>query len=187
MTFLFQLHNKIKGFGLFEILISLVLFAVGVIAVTSLNAKTYKIIKNNELADFADRTMVKSLEYFKTPTTSDVQAQIEDWISLSTYPNLRANCYISPTSIVDDSGELEFTRLDDSSTLYDKCDSSIPPVYRLRTKVGSLYEGFNICEEVIVEKKTNGYKITSRVVYDIGTETKVNQLIGYRPFTYEGN
>lgn len=179
------LHNNINGFGLIEILISLAIFAIGVISVTTLNVRTYRVIKNNELADFADRTMVKSLEYFKTPTTSDVQAQIEGW--LSTSPDNRLNCYISPFSIVDDSGELLFLPYDYSSTLYENCDSSIPQVYKLKTKVGSLYEGFNICEQIIVEKKSNGYKITSRVVYNIDSETKINQLIGYRPFTYEGN
>lgn len=180
MTFLFQLHNKIKGFGLFEILISLVLFAVGVIAVTSLNAKTYKIIKNNELADFADRTMVKSLEYFKTPTTSDVQAQIEGWTGTSPF---RANTYI--TSIVDESSGLTFSLKDNLFAPISICDSTSS--FKLKTTVGSIYEGFNICEQTIIEKKINGYKITSRIVYDIGSETKINQLIGYRPFTYEGN
>ena len=180
MKLLLQLHNKIKGFGLFEILISLALFAGGVISVTSLNVKTYGIIKNNELADFADRTMVKALEYFKTPTTNDVQVQMEGWTGTSPYI---ANTYI--TSIVDESSELIFAFKDHLIAPISSCDPASP--FKLKTTVGSLYEGFNICEQTIIEKKINGYKITSRVVYDIGSETRINQLIGYRPFTYEGN
>lgn len=179
------LHNKIKGFGLIEILISLVIFAVGVISVTTLNVKTYRIIKNNELADFADRTMVKSLEYFKTPTI-DVQTNLENWMNSSPTKNVEVS--IDPSSLIDDSLPLLFRVLGYPSvmTLQDSCDPA--GLYKITTSPTSIYNGFVICEQVFIEKKTNGYKITSKVIYDIGvSEPKINQLIGYRPFTYEGN
>jgi hypothetical protein len=186
MTSLF--HNKIKGFGLFEIVISLAIFAVGVITITSLNVRTYRVIKNNELMDFADRTMVKSLEYFKSPTTNDsattkgVQAQLETWMLSSKV----ANVAISQDSPIDDSKELVF--VNQSSTklkINESCFSS--SLYKLKIDSNSLYGGLNICEQVIIEKKDNGYVITSIIVYQIDGETKTRQLIGYRPFTYEEN
>jgi prepilin-type N-terminal cleavage/methylation domain-containing protein len=178
-------HKKNKGFGIIEILISLAIFAIGVISITSLNAKTYRVIKNNELSDFADRTMVKALEYFKSPTTSDIQDKLEGWILSG--GGTEAYCSIISTSTIDESIKLEF-EYQDAGNYFPKpptCLSGNP--YKLNTSAESIYKDFYICEQIFVEKMTNGYKITSKVVYKIDTETKTNQLIGYRPFTYEGN
>jgi type II secretory pathway component PulJ len=184
---LLHLHRKkIFGFGLFEILISLAIFAVGVISITSLNVKTYRVIKNNELMDFADRTMVKALEYFKSPTTNDLQNMIELEMNAQGNTTKSINYSIDSNSLVDDGTVLNFVKRSyDATSLISTCTNG--SLYKLSTSPDSLYSGFDICEQIIIEKKVNGYKITSRVVYSIDTGTKINQLIGYRPFTYAEN
>jgi hypothetical protein len=180
-------HFKIKGFGLFEILISLAIFAIGIISITSLNVKTYMVIKNNELIDFADRTMIKALEYFKAPTTTTtattpgIQTLLEGWMNNVSNTNKVVNLSIDSSSALDDSTILKFKLQNFNNSSISECNLG---EYKISTTTGSIYEGFDICEQVIIEKKENGYKITSRIVYKIATETKINQIIGYRPFTY---
>jgi len=181
------IRNKIYGFGLFEILISLAIFAMGIISITSLNVKSFKVVKNNELMDFADRTMIKALEYFKSPTTTGVQATLEAWMANPPNTGGKVYTYIKNTSLVDENGILEFGLENYNGPTISDCTAGN---YKLRMASGSKYEGFNICEQVLIEKMTNGYKITSIVVYKIDvsnqadSQTKINQLVGYRPFTY---
>ena len=192
-----QLHHKNKklnAFGLFEIVLSLAIFGIGIISLTSMNAKTYKVIKNNELSDFANRTMVKTLEFFKSPTTSSTgtQQSTQKIISDAMFnepvkilpPFITIQFNIDPSAMIDTTDQLAFIKNSDSTPIVD-CSSTSS--YKVFVSSGSNYEGLIICNQIIVDKMTNGYKITSRIVYIIDGEIKKNELIGYRPFTYESD
>jgi len=181
----FSNKKRILAFGIFEILISLAIFGVGVISITSLNIKSYRVIKNNELADFSDRTMIKALEYFKSPTTTDgVQEQIES--DILNHGNI-ISYGVKDGSLIDDGVKLLFVNKGENNISRMITQCNLGNQFRVQATPNTIYENLELCLQVIVSKQENGYLIRSRVVYNIDTETKINELIGYRPFTYVSN
>jgi len=183
--------NKKPAFGLIEILISLAIFALAIISITSTNAKTYRIVKNNELADFSNRTMVKTLEFFKAPTTDSLVAGIQQSTQkiienalINNPPNPTKSVTFKSNSIIDTNAQLTFQEVENNPiSKIITCDSG--STYKVAVSPNSGYTGFDLCNQIIIEKKNDGYLIRSRIVYQIREITKINELIGYRPFTYD--
>lgn len=205
---MFTLKNrKLKAAGLIEILIAMVIFAIAIVAITSLNAKNYRQIKANEITDLANKLMVSSLEYLKAPTTNTlegngIQEQLEAFFQddpTKDYICIRVDGEI-------DSNDFNITKvtcpndpLTSANRLkFDECTNGSE--YLLDSSIGSGLEGITICNQIVVEKqlstsvpgRPDGYKIISRVVYKTPIWNKdnesyfyINEIFGFRPFTFE--
>jgi hypothetical protein len=203
-------NKKMKAYGLVEILISMAIFAVAIISITSLNAKNFKQIKANEISDLSNKLMVSTLEYMKSPSTGGVVESIQDKMEAALLNDLDgvvcfyiagdimniwaaeiyANFQIEPTTLNCDVNAASLTtsnyRLQPNS-----CTSS--SVYLIGT-TDTVLQGLKICNQIIVKRDaiSRGYLLISRVAYEKGVYDSttnssfgVNEIFGFRPYTYE--
>ncbi len=195
-----QIHNsqknKIKAWGLVEIMISIGIFGVAIISITSLNARSFNKIKDNELTDQSNRIMISAAEYFKSPA-QDVQDLLRTVPEVST-PSVPA--YFKLPSTVNNPFVIDASNIESSNWRWEKVTSLPLPTTLGNCTAGSIYQivfksaatadsasltsGFLLCSQVVVEKRTYGYQITSNISYRVGGIDKTNQIKAYRPFTY---
>lgn len=186
------------------------IFAMGVIALTSLNAQNYRQVKANEIADLANKIMVSTLEYMKSPSGSDAEDvdSVQNILDQALASNEKAcfalignidqgstfqigavtNPVYCPTgveSILNDSARLEWERCADALSPYNQLDAS---------SYSPNLQGLKICNQLIVTRDDieRGYIIISRVVYEKGlydsstnSNYSYNEIFGFRPYTYE--
>ena len=196
-------------------LIAMAIFAIAVISITSLNARSYMQIKTNELNDFANIFMVSSMEFMKTPTSTTasgtaVQTLIENAIAASgsTEVCFRMTGAINEAAptfgiihvnnpLLCPSGIAGTTPADiavrNSVLNLTNCNTS--NTYRLSI-TGVNISGLLACNIIIVKKvqtpQQQGYFIISRISYrtpikdpTTNSQFRVNEIFGFRPFTYE--
>lgn len=202
-------NNNFSAAGLIEILIAMVIFAIAIVAITSLNAKNFRQIKANEISDLANKLMISSLEYLKAPTTNTEQGEgiqeiIEGFLGSDDFTCLKVNGNIDTSAFSIE----EVTGFECPSNLienpekrlkFNECNGSS---YKLQANQGSGLEGLNICNQIIIKRQErdelantpDGFFIISRVVYETPVKNTqnnsnfyVNEIYGFRPLTYEEN
>lgn len=191
------MNKNFKASGLIEMMIAMSIFAVAIVAITSLNARNYRQIKANEITDFSNKLMVSSLEYLKSPTTSSdegVQDIIENALNQS---NTGYACF----KLIEKVNSIDYSL---SSVLQSDCNINIRidkngctanSVYKvsINSTINPNLAGLNICNQIIVKKDilNKGYFLISRVVYqspiiqEDNSYFLLNEIFGFRPFTYE--
>jgi hypothetical protein len=198
------IKKQFKALGLIEILISMAIFAFAIIIITSLNAKNFKQIKSNEITDVANKLMLSTLEFMKSPTTNTasgvVGAGVQQLIEsvYAAHPGRTDICF----SLISRMDENNFTLNDQTLNCTDGLSSNsalrlnnciLGNNYRVLANSPSL-SGLMICNQVVVRKDSTqkGYFIVSRVVYttpnsnfNTPNPVVINELFGFRPYTYE--
>jgi Tfp pilus assembly protein FimT len=189
-------NKKLKASGLIEMLIAMAIFAVAIVAITALNAKNYQQIKTNEITDVANRIMVSNLEFMKAPTTTTnlgssgqgIQELLESYLSSPS----DIVCF-KPTAPLDNITNFDVVQVTTPcsiTTKINKCDTS-NSAYKLTAPSSTALAGLWICNQIIVRMDPiqRGYIINSVIVYQTPksspTDPVVNEIIGFRPFTYE--
>jgi Tfp pilus assembly protein PilV len=186
--------NRLNASGLIEMLIAMAIFAIAIVAITALNAKNYQQIKTNEITDIANRIMVSNLEFMKAPTTTTnlgssgqgIQELLESYL---TSPS-DVVCF-RPTAPLDNITNFDVAQVTTPCpTKINRCDTS-NTAYKLTNPTNSVLSGLWICNQIIVrmDPVQRGYVINSVIVYQTPksspTVPVVNEIIGFRPFTYE--
>jgi len=188
------INKKLNASGLIEMLIAMAIFAIAIVAITSLNAKNYQQIKTNEITDIANRIMVSNLEFMKAPTTTTnlgssgqgIQELLESYL---TTPS-DVVCF-KPTSPLDNITNFDVAQVTTPCPAkINRCDTS-NTAYKLANPTNSVLSGLWICNQIIVrmDPVQRGYVINSVIVFQTPksspTVPVVNEIIGFRPFTYE--
>jgi len=170
--------RNIKAFGLVEILVGLAIFSTAIIATVTIAVNSYKAVKNNELADLANSVMIRSVEYFKSP--SSIGSLTPAGSATSTAPvYYKLNVTISPETTGTDS--LSFVRVTTNVQPLTECTESSE--YRVNFSSTQNLESstFLLCNQIIVEPLTEGgYIIKSRIVYQTSKGTETAEILGYR-------
>ena len=200
---------NLSGAGLIEILIAMVIFAIAIVAITSLNAKNFRQIKANEISDLSNKLMISSLEYLKAPTTSTgegtgIQEIIEGFLAYGddfACVKVEGDIITGAFSILEVEGSgcgSDLIKIPANRIQVGDCLNGSP--YKISTGEGSGLEGLNICNQIIIQRQEkneisgtpDGYFIISRVVYETpikntqnNTNFYVNEIYGFRPLTYE--
>lgn len=163
-----MLNNKLKAFGLLEVLVALAVFGTTMIVALALTVRSLKIVKENEQADQAAAFMVSSLEYAKAPIA------VPSDLSVGTYRIELVNEQIS--QLIRESSILEETT---------DCRTS-PYVLDIDTEEAD----FIFCNMIIVENinpldRNSNLLITSRIVYDYTDVSVMRELKSFRLFPVE--
>lgn len=176
-----QLRHQIKAWGLVEILISMTIYAVAIVGITSLNARNYFMIRENELADRANKVMLSSMEYFKSPAL-----EVQDML-ITQFPstNVTKSFYLNSDSNQIDLNSGSINKMVWAVSANNPvCNSSaVRRVYFILNDYSS--DNFLLCLRVEITRKPNGFMINSIIEYEKNGKLISNNLIGYRPFTYE--
>lgn len=185
MIILLNTNKNLKAWGLVEILISMTIYAVAIISITSLNARNYLIIRDNELTDRANKLMVAATEYFKSPADEVQVILASDLTSLNQTKTYILNNDSNTIDLTDDINAMEW----ETTTITNfPCNnpSDVSNVTFIIDNSGyTSSDNFLTCIRVEVTRKANGYKINSIMNYKKGEDLTYNNLIAYRPFTYE--
>lgn len=181
-------NKKIRGWGLVEILISMTIYAVAIITITSLNLKNYYIIRQNELADRANKLMIGAIEYFKSPAQ-----EVQDLLAANLTSNGQAAEYVLTNTSRTVDIESSATPVDwqfqasGSTSIACKSGASSQVSFKYSVKSTKVTDNFLSCIYVLVVKGTTGYTITANLSYQkssSASELVSSSLIGFRPFTY---
>lgn len=179
-------NKRLKGWGLVEILISMTIFGIAIIGITALNVKNLKTVRENELADQANKVMIAGLEYFKSPP-QEVQELLMDTIK----DDVEAADFVlnDETKTVDFSQGTRKYGFVSSLTFPDKIEPTKIPEGKC-TKGGAgevIFAGsdFRMCMHVLINKQSYGFQVVSSIIYFAESEWHTNSIVGYRPFTYE--
>ena len=172
---------KLKAWGLVEILIAMTIFAVAIISITSLNARNYTIIKNNELADQANKVMISAVEYFKAPA-----ANVQTFLTTNVTGTEAKSFWLDVNSNVIDASrnDLQFQWIS-STTPEDFANCTNSSAYKVTFKAADgTISAFLVCLKVDIKKQNNGFQIVSYITYFLSSVPTTNSIVGYRPFTY---
>ena len=182
-------HNKKPAWGLVEILVAMTIYGVAIIAITSLNARNYNVIRNNELTDRANKVMISATEFFKSPS-EDVNRK---YLTQQNFPSSG----ITRSFVLDtNSRDIRFDTNNpikmnwispNTNTIPNDCTESNPSRISFFLKQSNTPDNFLVCVRVNITRMSKGYKIDTQMVYKKGADWITNNLIGYRPFTYETN
>lgn len=181
-------QNKKEAWGLVEILIAMAIYAGAIIAITSLNSKNYYIIRENELADRANKLMLVASEYFKSPA-QEVQEIYLNTTNLPSEDSTNSFILKGASRVINtkEAGVVanQWETISNQYGLPLHCTIDSPTAVTFRRDDGSI-DPFFICLRVDVKKGKNGYQITSKISYKRKSSSELthNDLISYRPFTY---
>ncbi|MCA9383899.1 hypothetical protein KC909_06075 [Candidatus Dojkabacteria bacterium] len=166
--------KKVKAFGLVEALLALAIFGTAIIAATAVTIKSLRTVKNNELADFANSVMVRSMEYTRSESgTNAVLSALgpEPWLfSLQgdvTDPN-------STIFLADQAADPDPNRQLD----IDECTSTSR--YLIDMSGDPELAGLLFCNQIIVETLGDNYQVTSRMVFQTGNEFQFAEITGFK-------
>lgn len=178
-------NKKMGGWGLVEILISMTIYAIAIITITSLNLKNYYIIRQNELSDRANKVMIGAIEYFKSPA-KEVQDSLAS--ALSTKGSTAYFVLNSGSKVIDVSNPTaigwEVTTNTASAT---SCSTSSVANFKFKLNSTTVADNFLGCIYVRVTRESIGYSIQAVLTFQKDSTSKLinSDLIGFRPFTYE--
>ena|SRR3989304_8329648 len=157
--------KKIKAFGLVEILVSLVIYGVAVIAVTSLTINSYRTIKDSELSDFANSVMVRGVEYFKSADT------------LTILPTSGKKSFIISSDLGNPSSPFSMTEIPGITDKITACSTGS----QFHVTISG-NEGFLLCNQILISKlSSNDYLIDSVIVFQLSRRVEQTELLGFRP------
>ena len=171
--------NKIKAFGLVEILVSLVIYGIAIIGVTALTISSYRTVKDNEIGDLANSLMVRGIEYFKSPNAianlpiNNGETRVFNLNTAS--PNDVGNpaAQFIPVIVTSLPWAGNPTRINIS-------DCTASSIFKITFASG--VNPYTMCNQIIVQKtSTKDYLIQSVVVFQLSRRFEQNELIGFRP------
>ena len=169
---------KIRGFGLMEVLIVLAIVAATMVAAMQVSIQSLRVIKQNEIGDYANSVMVKALEVAKSP--SDVQVSGTAQIT-----NFQGSYQLQ-------------TQVGSPSVLWKVSDSVVPMTANNCSNTSPYYTDISavsnignpvVCLQLIIRNISgltgNAYEITSYLIYDIQDQQVERSIIGYRRNKFE--
>lgn len=180
-------NKNFSAWGLVEILISMAIYAVAIVSITSLNAKNYYKIRENELADRSNKLLISAVEYFKSPA-QDVQIRYLNPIPVAGHFSYVLDSTSREIKLITAGNEVEAFVWEPKSDVgyrakLASCDTnSATRVTYMLTDTQA--DPFLTCLRVDIDRKENGYKISAWMRYLRGGEWVDTNIIGYRPFTY---
>lgn len=163
-----------KAFGLVEIIVALGIFGTAIVTTIALTVNSYLAVKNNELADLANSVMVRSMEYFKSPSGIEILKNRQTPTAPKAFFAVATDVSISDVNagltFVQKTGAQQITTCDTGSEY--KVDL---------IEVQGIPSDFLMCNQVIAETQTDGsFLLKSIVYYKRGDLLLNSQLIGYR-------
>jgi len=179
------IKKQFKAFGLVESLVAMAVFGTAIIMITSLSAKSLRTVKENELADFANSIMVRSMEYVRSDQVDNASFNNYniDTFSGKIYFKITGDlsdpaALISAYAIDDD--PLQQTAFERNLAINNlsNCDGSS---YKIDVTGNTEWSKLIICNQLSLEKDaSNNFIITSTVVYKGLDDYKVTQMRGYK-------
>lgn len=165
-----KLKHKINAFGLVEVLVALAIFGIAFIAATAVTISSLRTIKDNEIADFTNSLMVRTLEYSKSDAV--------DYNTLTTGTLPRA--FVVNGDVATNTN-ISFSPASDNNKL--TADACAGSEYVLNISDPD-FQNLEICNQIYVQYTTpaqNNLLITSVTVYTRGDNSKlVSELRGFR-------
>jgi hypothetical protein len=172
-------NNKIKAFGLAEILVGLAITGGILITIMSVAMSTYRQVKDNEMGDVANNVMVMGVEYFKTPV-SDISKEPAKTLNAITVGQFKVFKVLS--SVDDDPKNFqlkEVTNVVSGTETNDLTDCSATSDYAVKFKNAT--DKFVLCNKITVTRTASGYNIFSTVIYKtIRGDLRTSHIIGIR-------
>ncbi|MCA9379036.1 hypothetical protein KC640_01275 [Candidatus Dojkabacteria bacterium] len=169
---------KIPAFGLMEVMIVLAIVAATMVAAMQVSIQSLRVIKQNEIGDYANSVMVQALELAKSPSNVQVSAtgQVTDF--QGTY-QLQINS----------AGGAVLWKVGDNVTPITNtgCTNASPYFVDISNinPVGSPV----VCLQLIVRNISGisgaAYEITSHLIYTLQNEQIERSIIGYRRNKFE--
>lgn len=167
-------NKKIKAFGLVEILVSLVIFGIAVIAVTNLTVSSYRIVKDNELSDMSNSLMLRGMEYFKSAKSITALSAIT--AGSTVYFKINSGIGTEVGNPAADPSTDNLPVLVAGGAITSCTEGSAYKVYVYN------FSAFLLCNQIAVTKTaTNDFIIKSTVIYQKSRQMATGELLGYRP------
>lgn len=166
--------NK-KAFSLLEVMIMLVIISVTVIAAMNIVARVNVSIKNNEILDVVNDTLLQSLELLKSP--SDVFMSADGVSILSSTTNYQ---YFS----IKDVGPSKYLQLNttNAGAPFDDCTTS--STYYVPVVINGAEKNYLICMQFQIRRQVSGtntyYQTLINVIYYLEGEKFTDTLSTYR-------
>ena len=170
--------EKIKGFSLAEVIISLGVVSTTMIVAISMTSQSLRLAKENELQNTANEFLVQALELSKSPAAVKISP------ASGTLQNLAGSYKMSnlSTGVV----ALQSVNLFTDPITVDDCDQTSPAYEEYKIQIDEL--NAVICNQILLEPEfaeggVYNYKITSIVVYTIGGEKVLEKVESFREGT----
>lgn len=177
------LKNKNKAFGLVEALLALAVFGTTIIAATSVTIQSLRTIKDNELADFSNSVMVRSLELAKS-NTATIQGSGQNSTAENLTSGFPGPWVFSIAGDLDDlDGDLTLVR---QQAVADRIqpDTSTSTLAAFQVDAqNQIIQSYELYNQIYIQEIENSdnLEIISRIVYTTGNEYVVNEIRGYKP------
>jgi len=167
--------QKVRAFGLVEILVSLVIYGLAIIGVTALTISSYRTVKDNEIGDLANSLMVRGIEYLKSPNAvGNLPAGTGD-IVVFKIDTGGSNQVGNPLAVF---LPVSVPGADTDRINVDDCTSS--SIFKINFAAN--INPYLMCNQIIVKKTSSkDYLIQSVVVFQLSRGFEQNELIGFRP------
>lgn len=174
MTILPKNKRKLPAIGLLEILIVLAIVSVTMVGAFQISLQGLRVVKNNEVADYANTLMLQALEIAKNP--ADVKVS-------------------SNSTITNFNGSYRLQRLADNTAVMWLVTTSLTPAsgstcsknstyYLDISNSGATTSPSIICLQLRVQQQQNlginVYQITSRVMYSLNGQVIEQEVVGFR-------
>ena len=176
---------KLKAFGLVESLVAMAVFGTAILMITSLSAKSLKTVKENEIADFMNSIMVRSMEYVKSDQVTVGSPGSDFTVPLPVYFKIEGDITdsdITTLSVVDGTVVQESFRRKTNTDPGNLEDCSKTSEYLLNIDQED-WRDMIICNQLYIEPDGDNYSIISTVVYKGIDEYKINQMRGFKLVT----
>lgn len=165
--------KKIKAFGLVESLLALAIFGTAIISATAVTIKALKTVRDNEMADFANSIMIRSLEYTKSSSVTNA-----DFIHTTSPAMYRLTGDVTDLNAQIDIQYVGITQ----NNILDRNQCEGNPDYLVNLSSNPDLADLVICNQIIINNTQNGnYEITSRIIFQTGdSEFELNEITGYK-------
>lgn len=163
--------NKKTAFGLVESLLAIAIFGTAIITATAVTISSLKIVKDNELADFATSMIIRTVEF--TKSTELAAAELEGNTPSGPW------YFIVEGNPADSSDALGIVSASTGGVIND-CTSSSDYYIDVVDAAGNS-SGFVLCIQLITNQLSSGnYETRVRGVYVLSGETRITEVSGFR-------